>query len=108
MAKPPTRFGQSAQRRRVLAARPSDDTGDRVGVEQVALDELEPVTRGQPLELSLDDPRDHDSPAVREQPFDNGGAEPAGPSGDDCGAVHRPTRTLLAVRAPLSSAFEAR
>ncbi len=88
MAKPPTRLTRPRSGAAASVLRPSDDTGDRAGVGQIGLDELESLAGGQPLELPLGDPRDDDAPPVAEQSLDHRRAEPTGPSSDDCGAVH--------------------
>ncbi len=80
----------AAQRRLAALRRSLHDGPDSIGIEQVGPHQLEPVTvLVDALELTLGHPRDDDAPAVGEQSFGHAGAEPAGPSGDDCGAFHR-------------------
>ena len=85
---PADEVDQRAQRRARLAARRPDHAGNRVGVEQVGLHQLEPVARGQPLEVFLADPRHHDAPSVGQEAFDDRGAQAAGAAGDQRRAIH--------------------
>ena len=62
-----------------------------VRVEEVGLDELEPVATLDAVQLALLHPRDDGAPAVVEEAPRDRGAEAAGPSGDDrCAHVRSP------------------
>ncbi len=89
-AAPPPRSGALAVRRGGF-----DDVGRVLGVEQIGLDELEPVARLQALQLCLDDPRDHHVPAIVEQPSGDGPAQPSVPP------VMSAVFGIRVVRAPL-------
>ena len=66
----------------------ADHTGDSLGVEEVRLHELEPRMGGDPRQLGLHDPRDHDPPALMEQPFGDGTSQSARAAGHQCGSTH--------------------
>ena len=83
MAKPPTRL--TSARSEGPAA--STARADRVGVEEVGLDELEALVLLDALELALGDPGHDHAPAVLEEGARDRGAEAAGPSGDEDGAI---------------------
>ena len=83
MAKPPTRLTSA----RSDGPGGVDGARDRGGVEEVGLDELEALVLLDALELALGDPGHDHAPAVLEERAGDRGAEAAGPSGDEDGAI---------------------
>ena len=78
---------QGAQRRARRATAPCDGGG----VEEVGLDELQALVLLDALELALGDPGHDDAPALLQERARDGGAEAAGTSGDEDGAIaHAP------------------